>query len=162
MNQDYVIAVDLGASGGKMAAARIEQDKIQVLDTWLIENSPVDLNGNLYWDIFGIYKAILKGLAFFASRYGPARSIGIDSWGSTYGFLDKKGRLAEPVCRVIYLARSATPARSKAPSCLLSPTRPAWTPGRWSSRPPPMIRRLPLPPFPVLTSRAFSSVSEPT
>jgi sugar (pentulose or hexulose) kinase len=51
----------------------------------------------LYWDIFSLYRNILRGLGTLGAKYGKPESIGIDSWGATYGFLDARGRLAEPV-----------------------------------------------------------------
>ena len=51
---------------------------------------------NLYWDLFALYNSILKGLDFYSGEQGAA-TIGIDTWGASYGFLDKRGRLLEPV-----------------------------------------------------------------
>jgi sugar (pentulose or hexulose) kinase len=96
-NEGYLIAIDLGASGSKMAAARLSGGGVNLEDIYTFPNVPLCLGPGLYWDIFDLYKHILRGLAWFGSKYGKPQSIGIDTWGATYGFLDMRGRLAEPV-----------------------------------------------------------------
>jgi sugar (pentulose or hexulose) kinase len=97
MEDEYSIAVDLGASGSKMAAVRVRGGIVSLEDVYNFPNVPLYLGPGLYWDIFDLYRHILKGLAWFGSKYGKPKSIGIDTWGATYGFLDARGRLAEPV-----------------------------------------------------------------
>jgi sugar (pentulose or hexulose) kinase len=97
MEGEYSIAIDLGASGSKMAAARVRGGAVSLEDVYSFSNVPLYLGPGLYWDIFDLYRHILKGLAWFGSKYGKPKSIGIDTWGATYGFLDAQGRLAEPV-----------------------------------------------------------------
>jgi sugar (pentulose or hexulose) kinase len=93
----YVIAIDLGASGAKMGAMWLDNGTIHREDIYTFPNVPLELGPGLYWDFFDLYKNILRGLSYFASKYGEPYSIGIDTWGATYGFLDARGRLAEPV-----------------------------------------------------------------
>jgi sugar (pentulose or hexulose) kinase len=97
MEAEYSIAIDLGASGSKMAAVRVCGGVVSLEDVYNFPNVPLYLGPGLYWDIFDLYRHILKGLAWFGSKYGKPKSIGIDSWGASYGFLDTRGRLAEPV-----------------------------------------------------------------
>ncbi len=93
----YCVAIDLGASGGKMSKVVFDGESINIDNCIKFDNVPVSINNNLYWDLFDLYKSIIKGLTAFAAEEGEIESIGIDTWGATYGFLDKKGRLAEPV-----------------------------------------------------------------
>lgn len=96
MKQKISIAADLGASGGKMARGGFDGEKLIIDDYFDFPNCPLGLNGNLYWDLFGLYKSILNGTAQYAAD-GNIISIGIDTWGASYGFLDVRGRLLEPV-----------------------------------------------------------------
>ena len=36
-------------------------------------------------------------MAYFKEKYGEADAVAVDTWGASYGLLDKKGRLMEPV-----------------------------------------------------------------
>lgn len=97
MYKTHFVAVDLGASGGKMAKAAFDGETINIDNCVNFENTPVSIHRNLYWDVFGLYKSIIQTLKKFSREEGEIESIGIDTWGATYGFLDRKGRLAEPV-----------------------------------------------------------------
>lgn len=92
-----VLAVDLGASGGKMACAVYSGGRVEILEYRSFSNRPVDIGTALYWDAFSLYNSILDGISYFVNKYGTIETIGIDTWGASYGLLDKKGRLLEPV-----------------------------------------------------------------
>ena len=95
--ENYSIAIDLGASTSKMAAACITGNSVELVEVYTFPNKPLNLGPGFYWDIFDLYRNILGGLARFGAKYGEPQSVGIDTWGATYGFLDAHGRLAEPV-----------------------------------------------------------------
>ena len=48
-------------------------------------------------DVFSLHNAIVDGMAYFKEKYGEADAVAVDTWGASYGLLDKKGRLMEPV-----------------------------------------------------------------
>ena len=96
MKREISIGADLGASGGKMAKGYFDGRKLEIGDYIDFANDPVSLNGNLYWDLFGLYRNILLGMRSYAQDDEVA-SVGIDTWGASYGLLDRKGRLLEPV-----------------------------------------------------------------
>lgn len=91
------LAVDLGASSGKIAAARFDGRQLLFLDSKNFENRPVRLPHGLYWDVFGLYHAIIDGLSSFAASGINACSMGIATWGASYGLLDAAGRLMNPI-----------------------------------------------------------------
>lgn len=91
-----VAAADLGASGGKMARGYFDGNILKVDDFYDFSNQPVELNGNLYWDLFRLYNSILDGVRHYAKDC-RVESVSVDSWGASYGFLDKRGRLLEPI-----------------------------------------------------------------
>jgi len=90
-----VVAVDLGATSGRVMAARVGvaggTDGSPVLD--LVEvhrfaNGGVRApDGSLRWDIRRIHAEMLEGIRLAAAA-GPVDAIGIDSWGVDYGLLD--------------------------------------------------------------------------
>jgi len=95
-----VVAVDLGATSGRVMAARVGvasgTDGSPVLD--LVEvhrfaNGGVRApDGSLRWDIRRIHAEMLEGIRLAAAA-GPVDAIGIDSWGVDYGLLDAAGEL---------------------------------------------------------------------
>lgn len=92
-----IIAVDIGASSGKMAYGIFDGDKLSVVKYRDFINRPVDIGTALYWDVFGLYHSIIDGMSYFCEEYGEADTLAIDTWGASYGLLDRKGRLLEPV-----------------------------------------------------------------
>lgn len=96
MKKKISIAADLGASGGKMAKGYFDGERLEIGDYFDFPNQPLSLNGNMYWDLFALYNSLLKGVEYYA-RGEEAASVGIDTWGASYGFLDKRRRLLEPI-----------------------------------------------------------------
>lgn len=92
-----VIAVDIGASSGKMAFGEFDGSQLLVREYRGFANRPVDIGTALYWDVFSLHNAIVDGMAYFKEKYGEADAVAVDTWGASYGLLDKKGRLMEPV-----------------------------------------------------------------
>lgn len=84
-----VAAVDLGASSGRVMAARVGADVLEIREAHRFENRPVRLGGTLHWDVLALYQGIVDGLR----AAGPVDSVGIDSWAVDYGLLDADGAL---------------------------------------------------------------------
>lgn len=92
-----LIGIDIGASGGKMAFGEYDGKSFRVVEYKDFQNRPINIESALYWDAFSLYNAIIDGMAYFNGKYGEADSVAIDTWGASYGLLDSKGRLLEPV-----------------------------------------------------------------
>jgi rhamnulokinase len=87
-----VAAVDLGASGGRVIAARVSPSGVQLHEVTRFPNEPVTVAGTLHWDILGLYASVEGGLRTAAAKF-PLDGAGIDSWGVDYGLLDASGAL---------------------------------------------------------------------
>jgi rhamnulokinase len=93
MTSGVVVAgVDLGASGGRVVAARVGRDGVELHEVSRFPNEPVRAGGTLQWDILRLYADVVAGLQA-ASVAFPLASAGIDSWGCDYGLLDGAGAL---------------------------------------------------------------------
>ena len=79
-----------------MAKGSYDGSRLLAGDFFDFENKPVELNKNLYWNLFALYNSILQGTAQY-SQECKVDSISVDTWGATYGLLDSKGRLLEPI-----------------------------------------------------------------
>lgn len=92
------VAVDIGASSGRVMAARVVDGRVVLEAVHRFDNGAVRRDGHLRWDLSGLFEQVLVGLAAVVERHGGAASIGIDTWAVDYGLLDADGRLlAEPV-----------------------------------------------------------------
>ena len=87
-----VAGVDLGASSGRVIAARIGADGIELHEVSRFPNEPVAAGGTLHWDILRLYADVVAGLRKAAGEF-PLASAGIDSWAIDYGLLDSGGHL---------------------------------------------------------------------
>jgi rhamnulokinase len=87
-----VAGVDLGASGGRVIAARVSQDGVELHEVSRFPNEPVPAGGTLHWDILRLHANVVAGLKAASAAF-PLASAGIDSWGCDYGLLDGSGAL---------------------------------------------------------------------
>ena len=88
------LAVDLGASSGRVLAGVFDGQRIELHDLNRFNNTPVQLPTGWHWNITELYRNILEGLKLAAERYGDAIvSLGVDTWGVDYGLFDKDGRM---------------------------------------------------------------------
>jgi len=88
-----VVAIDLGASSGRVVLGRIGPRTLELTEVHRFPNEPVRLPDGLHWDALGLFREILEGLRA-AGRVDPEiRSVAIDTWGCDYGLVDRDGRL---------------------------------------------------------------------
>ncbi len=91
-------AVDLGASSGRLMAARVGPRQLELTEVHRFPNRPVRTRGTLHWDVLGLYAGVLDGLRAAGRVSGRADGghldgIGIDSWAVDVGLLDADGAL---------------------------------------------------------------------
>jgi rhamnulokinase len=86
-------AVDLGASSGRVMAARVGPDRLDLHEVHRFPNRPVRTTGTLHWDVLGLYAGILDGLRAAGRDLGRLDGVGIDSWAVDHGLLDADGAL---------------------------------------------------------------------
>jgi len=88
-----VLAVDLGATSGRVAAVDLtaSEPTVEVVHRWA--NAPVvAADGSLRWDWAMLTGEVERGLGVALDR-GPVASIGVDGWGVDYGLIDESGAL---------------------------------------------------------------------
>lgn len=98
MNNAY-IAVDFGGGSGRLIAGSITEGKLQLEEIYRFGNRQIKLGNHLYWDFLSLFQEMKNGLKIAAQKGYNVKSIGIDTWGVDFGFIDKKGNLlGNPVC----------------------------------------------------------------
>jgi rhamnulokinase len=88
------LAVDLGASSGRVLAALFDGSSIQLEEVFRFDNGGVVANGHLYWDVLRQWTNIQQGLRAAHAKYGDrVNSVGVDTWGVDFGLLGRGDEL---------------------------------------------------------------------
>ncbi len=87
-----VLAVDLGASSGRGIIGSFDGKRLLTEELHRFDNAPVSLAGRFSWDIPALYGNILTSITK-AAVSGGVSSVGVDTWGVDYGYIDKNGHL---------------------------------------------------------------------
>lgn len=94
------MAVDLGASSGRVVGVRFDEGQVRLDGLHRFENSPVEreVEGERRWcwDLERLMRGIVEGIRVTAHA-GPITSIAVDSWAVDYGLVDDRGELVAPV-----------------------------------------------------------------
>jgi rhamnulokinase len=86
-------AVDLGASSGRVMAAQVGPDRLDLTEVHRFANRPVRTRGTLHWDVLSLYAGVVDGLRAAGREAGRVDGVGIDSWAVDVGLLDADGAL---------------------------------------------------------------------
>ena len=98
------IAVDLGASGGRVLVGRWNGEAFGLEELHRFDNGGVNVLGHFYWDALRLWSEIKIGLARYTAKYSePPAGIGVDTWGVDYALLDQAGK---PAGQPAHLPRS--------------------------------------------------------
>lgn len=81
-------AIDLGASGGRVALGRVAEGRLDFEVLHRFPNRPVPVGRHLYWNVLELWREILAGLKLASAR-GRIASIGVTTWGVDYALLDE-------------------------------------------------------------------------
>ncbi len=91
------LAVDLGASSGRVLAALLDDNSIELEEVHRFPNGPIAIGKRLYWDHLALWSHIETGLTKAAATYGDRiKSLGVDTWGVDYVLLDKNDDMIGP------------------------------------------------------------------
>jgi len=83
-NMDYCLAIDLGASSGRVIAGRAENGIITTEEIYRFKNEMTESDGHLIWDIENIVSRVRSGIAEARAKLGEPVSIAVDTWGVDY------------------------------------------------------------------------------
>ncbi len=96
MKTGRFVAVDLGATSGRVMLAEVGPGSLEMQETARFANDPVYLWNSqrtaMHWDLPGLFVGICAGLAQAVRSTPDLASVGVDSWAVDYGLL-RDGRL---------------------------------------------------------------------
>lgn len=88
MARKVFLAVDLGASSGRVVAGLLADGRLELEELHRFANGPVRVGRRQHWDLLGQWQEIQHGLRAAAARFpGEVVSVGVDTWGVDYGLL---------------------------------------------------------------------------
>jgi rhamnulokinase len=98
MSQVNCLVFDLGASNGRAVVASFDGERYSLEVTHRFENRPVTAAGTVWWDILRLYSELETGIQRSLHAAPSLSSLGLNTWGVDFGFIDKAGRpLGNPV-----------------------------------------------------------------
>jgi len=94
MAETSFLAVDLGASNGRVMDCAWDGNAFFLREVHRFSNNGVRAANSLYWDALGIWSGILDGLKKYRGQSNKLpTAVGVDAWGVDYALLDQRGRL---------------------------------------------------------------------
>lgn len=94
------LAVDLGASSGRVMAGVFDGRRLSLEEMHRFGNVGHAICGGRHWDALQLFSEIKTGLRKAGSVHGASVwSAGLDTWGVDYGLLDRRGRLLGLPCQ---------------------------------------------------------------
>lgn len=91
--QACVLAVDLGASHGRVIRGVFDGEKLKLEPVFDFPNQPAIINGTYYWNHIALAENSLKGIRMA----GPALSVGVDAWGHDHIAVSENGEIIGPM-----------------------------------------------------------------
>ena len=92
-----VVAVDLGASNGRVFLGRLRRGILQIEEVFRFKNEILHIRGEQHWNWPSLRDSAKAGVDKAIGISSPASvlSISCDSWGVDYGLLDESNRLVD-------------------------------------------------------------------
>jgi rhamnulokinase len=94
MAKSVHLAVDLGASSGRVMAGEFDGRRLTLREIHRFPNPGHAVLAGHYWDPLALFTEIKAGLARAATAYGRSIvSVGVDTWGVDYVLVGRQGQL---------------------------------------------------------------------
>lgn len=93
MEPKYYIAFDLGATSGRTILGSWDGHELGMRELTRFANGMIEVQGHLHWDIFALYRELIRGLKETARLGIVPESIGIDTWGVDYACVADDGSI---------------------------------------------------------------------
>ena len=89
----YYLAVDIGASSGRLILGHLENGKMELEEVHRFENGMVKKDGELCWEFDRLFQEIKNGLKKCKEIGKIPVSMGVDTWGVDLVLMDKDDKV---------------------------------------------------------------------
>ena len=89
----YYLAVDIGASSGRLILGHLENGKMELEEVHRFENGMVKKDGELCWEFDRLFQEIKNGLKICKEIGKIPVSMGVDTWGVDFVLMDKDDKV---------------------------------------------------------------------
>ena len=93
MKENYYLAVDIGASGGRHLLGHLEDGRMVLEEVYRFSNGMTESKGSLVWDTKRLFDEIIKGMKKCKEIGKIPVSIGVDTWGVDFVLLDESDNI---------------------------------------------------------------------
>lgn len=108
----YHVAIDIGAGSGRLFAGYREGDALRLDELYRFQTGDLCLGDKHIRNIYRWWEHVLEGLKRFVEKYGThLESLGADSFGSDFVFLDGQGNIPKMPVAYRYAQPSAEALR---------------------------------------------------
>lgn len=90
--EKYYLAIDIGASSGRHILGHLENGRMVLEEIHRFPNGNVEKDGELTWDIDGLFQEILTGMKKCKEAGKIPVSVGIDTWAVDIVLLDENDK----------------------------------------------------------------------
>ncbi len=88
------LAFDLGASSGRAMLGRLDGGRLEIEEAHRFSNGGTDVNGNLHWNILGLFEELKTGLRKALAKEPSIAAVAVDTWGVDFALIDANGSFA--------------------------------------------------------------------
>src|SRR3569833_1764111 len=94
MPEKAYLAIDLGASGGRLFAGLFDGQRLRIEELHRFEHGAIQLGKALQWNVLGLWQQIVEGLRLARINLGDRiQSVGVDTWGVDFALLGRNDEL---------------------------------------------------------------------
>ncbi|HET6878746.1 MAG TPA: rhamnulokinase family protein [Pirellulales bacterium] len=95
MAEKTYLAVDLGASGGRVLGGTFDGERVRVEELHRFEHHAIEAAGSLYWNVLELWSQMRDGLRKAGKQCRDIQSAGVDTWGVDFALLGRGDVLLE-------------------------------------------------------------------
>jgi rhamnulokinase len=93
MTTHTFLAIDLGATSGRAIVGRVGENRIEMQEIHRFANRYTIAGEQYFWDVYRLLDEIKQALALCRDQNIALDSMGVDTWGVDFGYIDGNGQL---------------------------------------------------------------------